>query len=62
MSTMVSKWQPLNVATFFHVNMTTGSIGFLIERVSQWLNDQPVHEDRERLSMVSWFYNSSGER
>ena len=34
MLTMVSKWQPLNVATFFCVKMTAGSIGFPLESVS----------------------------
>ena len=34
MPKMVSKWQPLNVETFFYVKMTAGSIGFPLESVS----------------------------
>ena len=62
MPTMVSKWQPLNMATFFYVKMTVGSIGFPVESASQWPSDQFVHEDGERLSMVWWFYNFGGAR
>ena len=60
MPKMVSKWQPLNVATFFYVKMTASFVGFPIESASQWPSDQPAHEDGERLSMVCWFYNSGG--
>ena len=60
MPTMVSKWQPLNLATFFHVKMMTGSIGFPVECASQWPSDLSMHEDGDRLSMVSWFCNSGG--
>ena len=35
MPTMVSKWQPLNMATFFNVKMTVSSIGFPIESAFQ---------------------------
>ena len=48
------------MVTFFHVKMTFGSVGFPVESASQWLSDQPMHEDKERLSIVSWFCNSGG--
>ena len=57
---MVSKWQPLNVAAFFYVKITAGSIGFPVKSASQRPSDQPVHEDGERLSMVRWSYDSGG--
>ena len=50
-----STWQPSSMSRWRLVLLV-----FPMESVSQWSNDQPVHEDEERLSMASWFYNSGG--
>ncbi len=51
---IVSKWQPLNFVTFFHVKMMTGSARFSVECVHDGGSDLSMHEDGKRLSMMSW--------